>query len=138
MNFDWTCLQILIVDDDPDLREVLSDIFRRMGCQVFSAADGAQAFNLILKNKFSIIISDLQMPVMDGRKLLEKILAAKINVPFIFITAQAHFSATQARSLGARGLIHKPYRLKSLLELIKNAISNETSATQNLKFLSLN
>ena len=122
MNFDWSKISILIVDDDSDLRETLCDIFSRLGVEIYSAVNGADALGWLEKSKISLVISDLQMPVMDGAALLKNIHDRHIDVPFVFITGQSHFTEAKAAALGAKGLIYKPYTLQGLTEKIKNVL----------------
>lgn len=120
--FDWSKVSILIVEDDGDLLETLCDYYKSLGALVYSAVDGQKALEIIHSKDVSLILSDLQMPVMDGASLLQTILEQKIKIPFVFITGQSHFTEEKALHLGAKGLIYKPYKLKVMNEKIQNVL----------------
>lgn len=123
MKFDWTKISILVVDDDNDLREILCEIFQGLGAEIFSAENGQEALGSIASQKVSLVLSDLQMPVMDGTTLLKSMKENNLNIPFIFITGQSHFTEEAATSLGADGLIYKPYKIKMMLEKIQTVLN---------------
>lgn len=120
--FDWSKVSLLIVDDDSDLLETLCDYYKSLGALVYSALDGQKALEIVHDKDVSLILSDLQMPVMDGAALLNAVLEKKIKIPFIFITGQTHFTEAKALHLGANGLIYKPYKLKMMNEKIQNVL----------------
>lgn len=120
--FDWSKVSLLIVDDDRDLLETLSDYYKSLDVSVYSAVDGQEALEIIQSKEVSLILSDLQMPVMDGAALLKVIQEKKIKIPFIFITGQSHFTEEKALHLGATGLVYKPYKLKAMNEKIQNVL----------------
>jgi CheY-like chemotaxis protein len=100
---------ILLVDDEPELLDVLSEWFRRVAGQVFGAADGVQALEILATHKIDLIITDVRMPVMDGVTLLKKIKANGSRPPSaIFVTGFADISIRDAYDLGAEALIEKP------------------------------
>ncbi len=130
MNFDWKKISLLIVDDDADLRETLHDIFNQLGVkEIYTAIDGEEALQSVESKKVNLIISDLQMPVMNGADLLKKLNERKYRIPFLFITGQSQFTEAKAAELGAVGLIYKPYTLNSLVEKTKNILLRSQSVT---------
>ncbi len=122
MSINWSEVTILIVEDDQDLIEGLIYFFNESGIKTFSALNGKEALKQIQKNKITVIISDLQMPVMDGAELLKNLNAINSKIPFIFITGQTHFTDELAASMGAKGIIRKPYAFKGLLQQIQNTL----------------
>ena len=122
-SFDWSKVSLLIVDDDTDLLETLCDYYKSLDALVYSAVDGRNALEIIQNKKVNLILSDLQMPVMDGEALLKAIQDKEIKIPFIFITGQSHFSEEKALRLGAKGLVYKPYKLKAMDEKIQNVLT---------------
>lgn len=120
--FIWSKVSILIVDDDSDLLETLCDYYKSLDAVVYGALNGQEALKIIQTQEISLILSDLQMPVMDGAALLEAVLEKKLKIPFLFITGQFHFTEEKARDLGAQGLIYKPYKLKTMNEKIQNVL----------------
>ncbi|MBC7421400.1 MAG: response regulator [Bdellovibrio sp.] len=127
MKFDWSQVDILIVDDDFDLRETLYDIFQRLGAKTYTATNGEDALLKLQSNKINLILCDLQMPRMDGAALL-KVLNEKLSIiPFIFITGQIQFTEAKALALGATSLVYKPYTLKELVEKIQSVFEKTTT-----------
>ena len=124
MAFEWSGLNILIVDDDSDLRDTVCDIFKRLGAKMHSAIDGKDALSQIENQNISIILCDLQMPVMDGSSLLKVLNEKKIKIPFVFLTGQSHFTEKDARALGATALIYKPFSIKDLTARVEHILSN--------------
>lgn len=122
VSFDWSKVSLLIVDDDSDLLETLSDYYKSLGALVYSAPDGQDALKIIQGEKVSLVLSDLQMPVMDGASLLKVMLEKEIKIPFVFVTGQSQFTEEKALHLGAKGLIYKPYKLKAMNEKIQNVL----------------
>lgn len=123
VSFDWSKVSLLIVDDDGDLLETLRDYYKSLGASVYTALDGQDALKVLQGQKINVILSDLQMPVMDGAALLKSILEKEIKIPFLFVTGQSHFTEEKALNLGARGLIYKPYKLKAMNEKIQNVLA---------------
>lgn len=120
--FDWSKVSILIVDDDSDLLETLCDYYKSLGAVVYGALNGQDALKIIQSEQVDLILSDLQMPVMDGAALLEAVLEKNLKIPFVFITGQFHFTEEKALHLGAQGLVYKPYKLKTMNEKIQNVL----------------
>ena len=81
--------QILIVDDEEKLRHLLSMMLERKSMKTHKAINGANALEMLENNSYDLIISDIKMPVMDGRELISKMREKNILTPVIFITAFA-------------------------------------------------
>ncbi len=131
MSFDWSKISMLIVDDDIDLRDILCDIFTRLGAKTYGALSGEEALEQLEINKVSLILSDLQMPFMDGAELLSVMNNRKMHIPFVFITGQVHFTEAKAAELGAQALVYKPYNLKGLVAKIESVLVSYSSTNQN-------
>lgn len=120
MNFDWGKISILIVEDDGEMREILGDVFEDRGARVLRASNGVEAFALVEKERIDLVMSDIQMPVMDGIELLRKIRKKDPKIPIVLLaTGQSQLSEQGARSLGAAGLILKPFNLRSLADQVE-------------------
>jgi CheY-like chemotaxis protein len=114
------CGFILVVDDDPDLRESLVELLDVEGYKAEVAANGAEALDFLhAKGKPCIILLDLMMPVMSGvefrRKQLED--PALKGIPVVLLTA-AHDGQEKAMELGAISYIPKPLELDPLFEAV--------------------
>lgn len=106
---------ILVVEDDSALLKVLSTYFKRTGATVFQATNGQEAYQIVENENIHFILSDVQMPIMNGVELLKKIRISKPIIPIILLaTGQSELTKEDALKLGASGLIHKPFKLLSL------------------------
>lgn len=80
-------LAVLYVEDDQDARDQISEFLSRHVGSLFTAADGAEALELFVKHRPHIVISDIQMPVMNGLELVEKVRRLNEAIPIVMITA---------------------------------------------------
>ncbi len=113
--------RILAVDDSRTLRDMLSDCLTRAGHEVFTACDGAEGLAALRRHRPDIVITDLNMPVMDG---LDFIAAARAedagrDVPLLLLTTEtAGELKLRARKVGATGWLTKPFNEAQVLGLI--------------------
>jgi two-component system OmpR family response regulator len=107
---------ILIVDDEVGVRELLTDALGLGGFDTLEAKDGMSALALIRKHKPDLLIIDINMPVMDGLELLERVRASKNQVPAIMLTARKdRTDVSRGLRLGADDYVTKPFGLEELL-----------------------
>lgn len=113
---------VLVVDDDPDILEALSEILEAEGYDVTRARNGQEALERLEQTKPALILLDLMMPVMDGwefaRRMRERYEAAR-RPPIIVLSADRNVS-TKAPELGAVGFLAKPFELPDLLNMVGN------------------
>ena len=107
---------VLIVEDDPSLRRILEIKLGNKGYQVYSARDGAEGHDLILKKKPQVVITDIQMPKMDGKSLCEKTYELKKENPFltIVITSLVSEKHSWVDEMDETELMLKPLNLNEL------------------------
>ncbi|MCL2829798.1 MAG: sigma-54 dependent transcriptional regulator [Betaproteobacteria bacterium] len=109
-------LPILIVEDDPHLREAVCDTLELSGFSVFSADGGEAALRILEQNAVSIVISDVRMMPMDGITLLKEIHARWPHLPVVLMTAFADVDrAVEAMRAGACDFLLKPFEPQALL-----------------------
>ena len=102
--------QILLADDEANLRRVLGAQLSRDGYDVIVAEDGEQAISLFEENHVDVVITDLRMPKVDGMQVLKKIVDGTPAVPVIIITAHGTVdTAVEALKLGAFDYVTKPF-----------------------------
>ena len=110
--------QILIVDDTTVLRNIMKMQLQRMGFSlIHEAPDGSAAMKILHARKIDLVISDWNMPVMNGVELLRKIRASEVfkDIPFIMVTAEAtEARLSMALQLKVDELILKPFTLEIL------------------------
>ena len=113
---------ILVVDDDQSLRELLRLHLSSAGYEVSTASDGIEAGYAVLKSPPDLIITDVNMPHMDGYAFVEALKSDKSlpKIPVIFLTSMDDFE--RGRQLGAVGYITKPVRADRLLALVAEHI----------------
>ncbi len=110
---------VLVVEDDPCLREALSDTLELAGYGVRSAADGEAALGILAKEAFGMVVSDVQMRPMDGHVLLQRIRNNYPAVPVLLITAYGTIEkAVKAIRDGAVDYLVKPFEAQVLLNKV--------------------
>jgi DNA-binding NtrC family response regulator len=122
--------KILIIDDEPLIRESLKEIFEYEGHSVVLAEDGNKALQLLKKESFNAVFCDIKMPKIDGMEVLQK--AAELTkVPFVMISGHGTIeTAVEAMKQGAFYFIEKPLDLNRVLIALRNALDKEELATQ--------
>jgi len=114
--------QILIAEDEPNLRRVLGAQLQRDGYDVLLAEDGEQAMALLAEHHVDVVISDLKMPKVDGMALLKHVVAERPDVPFLLITAHGTIeTAVEALKLGAFDYVTKPFDRAELKLIVDKA-----------------
>ena len=107
--------KVLIVDDEPGMRSLLSRVMEKEGYQSRAAADGAQALELVKAGEWDLVVADIDMPVMDGIEMLKRVHEVQPRLPVIMITAYATVeSAVEAMKFGAVDYITKPFAMDEL------------------------
>ena len=125
---------VLVVDDEPDVRELLVEYFREAGHEVSSAADGTAAVADITRNptKYGLVISDLQLPGIDGLGVLKAAKAANPSVAVIIVTGYASVdSAVRAVRLGAYDYLTKPFTLGQIDVIVSRAAERQALEAEN-------
>lgn len=113
----------LVIDDEPDICELLTLTLGRMDIRTESAGDVSSAKNLLGKHRFDICLTDMRLPDGDGLELVEWMQTNASNVPVAVITAHGNVeTAVQALKLGAFDFISKPLDLGNLRNIIENAL----------------
>ncbi len=110
-------LPILVVEDDPNLREAVCDTLELAGQAVVSAAGGEDALKLLSAQAVALVVSDVRMMPMDGITLLKEIRSRFPHLPVVLMTAYADVDrAVEAMRAGACDFLLKPFEPKALLE----------------------
>lgn len=113
---------ILVVDDDPDILEALSEILESEGFEVDRAHNGVEALDQIASRRPRLVLLDLMMPVMDGFEVAQRLKREASSPPFVILSADRNV-ADRARELGAAGYLAKPFELTQLLSLIHSQLA---------------
>ena len=111
-----TLLRILVVDDEPDLRTAIAEGLREAGHAVEVAADGAEGLTQITSGVFDVVVTDINLPKLDGLSLLRRTLAESPSTRVVLITAFGEIAqAVAALKEGAYDYLTKPFEIDELL-----------------------
>jgi two-component system response regulator FlrC len=114
--------KVLVVEDDPGVRAMLAQTLDRNGYDVQSAVDGSEALSKIRGNRFSLVITDVRLPKVNGLKLLGEIKQSTPQVPVIVITGYGSVqNAVEAMQVGASDYLMKPFSNEALQAAISRA-----------------
>jgi CheY-like chemotaxis protein/glycosyltransferase involved in cell wall biosynthesis len=124
----FTARKILIVDDDPEVCQILNILFRSRGYQTTSLTSGVEAVNSIETSNPDVILLDVMMPEMDGWETFRQ-LRDRSSAPVVFLTAlNSGEVAAQALTIGANDFVRKPFHPSELLARIQTLLSNEQTS----------
>jgi len=125
--------QVLIVDDDEEIRQLLSVYLESAGYQAHTAADGEQMWQVLASRPVDLIILDLMLPGDDGLELCRQ-LRARRNIPVIMLTARGTLvDRIVGLEVGADDYLPKPFDPRELLARIKVIIRRARSFRKNRK-----
>ena len=126
-------IKIIVVDDEPSIRESLRGWLQQDGYQVETAAGGPEALAKNAANRFDIMLIDVKMPEMDGLTLLQKIKEIDSDIAIVMMTAHGAIrDAVEAIKLGAYDYLLKPFELEELSFTIEKLVQMQTLAMENL------
>ena len=114
---------LLIVEDEPALREILVAGLEELGVSMTTAANGRIGMELLRQKSFDAVLSDIQMPELNGLELLLAARGAGISCPFVFLTAYGEQEfILQALRLGALDFLIKPFDLQDVVSVTGRAL----------------
>lgn len=117
--------EVLVVDDSPSMRQLVSTTLGQAGFKVTLAEDGEAALQIAQKNQFKLVVTDVNMPRMDGLTLVEKLrgLPAFKFTPILVLTTEVDpAKKTRAKTAGATGWLVKPFDPQKLLGTISRVL----------------
>ncbi|MBT0548518.1 sigma-54-dependent Fis family transcriptional regulator [Riemerella anatipestifer] len=126
--------KILIVEDEKAISGLLKNILSEeiKDYEILVADDGLEAYKLIEKDDFSLVISDIKMPKVSGTELLQKALEIKPDTAFVMISAHGDINtAVQCLKQGAYDFIEKPIDLNRLITSVRNTLERKELKTSN-------
>ncbi|WP_338261123.1 response regulator [Corallococcus caeni] len=115
---------VLVVDDDPDILEALSEILEAEGFEIRRARNGKEALERLEPDPPHLILLDLMMPVMDGWEFAQRMRQkpAFAGIPIIVLSADRNVGS-KAKDIGAMGHLAKPFELNDLLSMVRQSLS---------------
>jgi CheY-like chemotaxis protein len=118
--------QILIVEDNPNMSSLLSDILDFFDYKTLGAQDGEEALKILGEESFDMVITDLRMPKMGGIDLLRSIKEKFPQLPVVVITGYDNDSyRSDASSAHADGFLCKPFKVEQIKELLKKHLGSQ-------------
>jgi chemosensory pili system protein ChpA (sensor histidine kinase/response regulator) len=117
--------RILVVDDSSSVRTFVGSVLEKQDYATIRASDGEQAFEIIEKEIIDLVITDLEMPAMDGFDLIQKIRAEEKydDIPIVILTGRSgQKQRERGESLGANSFIGKPFKESDLLRVVADFI----------------
>lgn len=119
--------QILVVDDSSTVREAVSTFFTSNGFEVITACDGVQGLKTLQSHpEVKLVISDVNMPNMDGLTMCERIRSElkRTSVHLIMLTTESNASMKErGKAAGVKGWVVKPFKGAAMLEAVKKLVS---------------
>lgn len=117
---------ILTVDDSPSIRQMLAYVLSSNGYQVIEAGDGEEALSLAKESRADLVLTDQNMPKMDGITLIKALRALPTykHIPIMMLTTESSPALKQqGREAGATGWMVKPFDPEKLLEMLKKVLA---------------
>jgi len=115
--------KILVIDDEINLRETLSELLTHGGFEVHEAKNGEQGIEKVKQTEPNLIICDIMMPVLDGYGFLKKHEESIYShIPVLLISAKAE-QPNEALILGVKGYLRKPFKYNDLIAKVNHAIT---------------
>ncbi len=123
--------KVLVVDDSETIRQHVSEALTRVGFQVVEASDGAAGLQRAQQHDFSMIILDVNMPLLNGLEMLERLKKdpKTASVPVLMLTTEAQRSMIErARQNGAKAWLIKPIKVESLVSTVNKVLQAQGAA----------
>lgn len=123
--------KILIIDDEKSIRNTLKEILEYESYAVDQAEDGPSGLDMLIKNKYDVVLCDIKMPKMDGLEVLSRAQDLAPDAAFIMISAHGSIdTAVDATKKGAYDFLQKPPDLNRLLVTVRNALDRTKLVTE--------
>lgn len=118
--------RILYVDDDLNMQKMVELFMRKSNHSLSTAKNGRSALKMLENNQYDIIITDIQMPELDGLSFIDEIKKQKIKSPVVVVSAFGQDSMSEkALKKGAVKILHKPFESKQLFDVIKKFVKGK-------------
>jgi two-component system OmpR family response regulator len=128
--------KVLVIDDEPGVRELISESLRISEITAVQATDGLEALSLLRREKFDLLILDINMPKLDGLALLEKLRTEGMSVPVLMLSARADKTdINQGLRIGADDYLTKPFSIEELVLRVKAIMRRSKGEVTEVKVL---
>ncbi len=128
--------KVLVIDDEPGVRELISESLSLSNMTAVQATDGLEALSLLRREKFDLLILDINMPKLDGLALLEKLRTEGASVPVLMLSARADKAdINQGLRTGADDYLTKPFSIEELVLRVKAILRRSKGEVAEVKIL---
>ena len=128
--------KVLVIDDEPGVRELISEALSISEITAVQAADGLEALSFLRRERFDLLILDINMPKLDGLALLEKLRTEGMSVPVLMLSARADKAdINQGLRIGADDYLTKPFSIEELVLRVKAIMRRSKGETVEVKVL---
>ena len=128
--------KVLVIDDEPGVRDLISEALSLSEINAVSAADGLEALSFLRREKFDLLILDINMPKLDGLALLEKLRSEGASVPVLMLSARADKTdINQGLRIGADDYLTKPFSIEELVLRVKAIMRRSKGEVADVKVL---
>lgn len=111
-------LKVLIVDDEGEIVDLVSDGLSQLGCETYEAFSVGQCFEKMVERVYDVIITDLNMPVQNGMIIMKRVQNQKLPTQVYLLSASELTNPKHAKENGFRGLFRKPFDVKKIYSVI--------------------
>ena len=120
---------LMVVDDDAVARQTMEDILTDEGYEVMLAQDGRDASEQLARRLPQLLLTDLEMPELNGERLIEHVRATHPQLPIVVLTSRLVIDARrEAQRLGVTGYINKPIEIGTLLSIVESTLASSQEA----------
>jgi two-component system OmpR family response regulator len=128
--------KVLVIDDEPGVRELISEALSLSEISAVQAADGLEALSFLRRERFDLLILDINMPKLDGLALLEKLRNEGMSVPVLMLSARADKAdINQGLRTGADDYLTKPFSIEELVLRVKAIMRSSKGEVAEVKVL---
>lgn len=123
---------ILVVEDDKNLKKLMITCLKKSNYQTFEANNGEEALEVLDKNYIDLVITDIMMPKMNGYELVKELRQSKYNIPILLVTAKSEYKdKEEGFLLGADDYMVKPIDIKEMLLRVRVLLKRANLANEN-------
>ena len=128
--------KVLVIDDEPGVRELISEALSISEITAVQAADGLEALSFLRRERFDLLILDINMPKLDGLALLEKLRTEGMSIPVLMLSARADKAdINQGLRIGADDYLTKPFSIEELVLRVKAIMRRSKGESVEVKVL---
>src|ERR671929_1055397 len=126
--------RILLIDDEPVVRNLMAEILESAGYEVTKAETAERALDLLETSDPSLVVSDVVMPGLSGLDLLDALSERRASLPVVLVTASGTYDTlSQALTRGAAGLVTKPFAHAELQSAVADALERASRSREELR-----